>query len=86
MSLSALYGKPKAKKTTVVNLGKGKSFKVRKGLLHKHLGIAPGTKIPLARLHAALKSKNADIRHEAASAIGLEHMSHSKAKCQHCKA
>ena len=77
--MEALMGKPKrAKKVTKVDLGKKGSFKIRKGLLHKHLGIAPGTKIPFARLKEALKSKNPDIRHEAASAIGLEAMAKGK--------
>lgn len=70
----ALSGKKKKQKTTVVDLGDKASFKVHKGLLHKHLSIAPGTKIPTARLREALKSKDPAIRHEAASAIGLEHM------------
>jgi hypothetical protein len=73
IQMGALGGKPKKVKVTVVDLGKTK-FKVRKGLLHKHLGIAPGTKIPMARLREALKSKDPAIRHEAASAIGLENM------------
>jgi hypothetical protein len=77
--LEALMGKPKkVKKVTKVDLGKRGSFKIRKGLLHKHLGIAPGTKIPFARLKEALKSKDSAIRHEAASAIGLEAMSRKK--------
>jgi hypothetical protein len=72
--MEALMGRPKKVKKTKVDLGKNGSFTVRKGLLHEHLGIAPGTKIPKARLREALKSKDSAIRHEAASAIGLEHM------------
>jgi hypothetical protein len=72
--LEALMGKPKKKKVTVIEVGKGKSFKVRKGLLHRHLNIPAGQKIPQEKLRAARKSKNTDIRHEAASALGLEGM------------
>lgn len=71
--MDALYGPKRKTRVRVVDLGK-KSFKVRKGLLHKHLGIPEGTKIPEARLREALKSKDADIRHEAASALGLRAM------------
>lgn len=79
---SILEGKKpgRAKKVVTVDMGKKGDFKVRKGLLHKHLGIAPGTKIPQERLREALHSKDADVRHEAASAIGLEHMAKGKKK------
>jgi hypothetical protein len=71
-----LSGKKPArkKKVAVVDLGKKGSFKIHKGLLHKHLGIPEGEKIPQERLREALHSKNPDIRDEARSAIGLEHM------------
>ena len=35
------------------------------GKLHRELGIAVGKKIPIARLNAAAKSKNPEIRRDA---------------------
>lgn len=66
--------KKPAKKVTVVNLGTKGNFKIHPGLLHKHLGIPEGQKIPEDRLREALNSKNADIRNEARSAMGLKAM------------
>lgn len=64
-----------AKKVTTVSLGKKGSFKVHKGALHAALGIPQSEKIGQARIDKALHSKNPTIRHEAASAKGLTHMS-----------
>jgi hypothetical protein len=69
-----LSGKqPKVKKTTV-DLGAKGSFKVKKGALHRALGIPESQKIGQARIKAALKSKNPETRKEASSAEGLTHM------------
>jgi hypothetical protein len=77
MDSSILSGKKKpSKKTAVVNLGSKGSFKIRKGALHRKLGIAEGTKIPEARLNAALHSKDPETRRMAASAKGLKAMHH----------
>jgi len=67
----------KSKKISTVNLGKKKgSFKVHKGKLHRALGLPEDKPIPKARLHAALKSKDPEIRAMARSAFGLEGMKH----------
>ena len=63
-----------AKKTETVSLGKKGSFKVRKGALHRALGVPEGQKLGQARIKAALHSKNPQTRREAASAEGLTHM------------
>lgn len=63
-----------AKKTETVSLGKKGSFKVRKGALHRALGVPEGQKLGQARIKAALHSKNPETRREAASAEGLTHM------------
>ena len=39
--------------------------KSRRGLLHKKLGVAQGSKIPAGKLAEALNSKSADLRREA---------------------
>lgn len=72
--LNALMGKPKKVKVTVVQVGRGKSFDIHKGKLHKALGLDPKKPIPQAKLDAALKSKDPEIRRMAASAKGLEGM------------
>lgn len=71
--LNALMGKPRKVKVTVVQV-KGKSFDIHKGKLHKALGLDPKKPIPQAKLDAALKSKDPEIRRMAASAKGLEGM------------
>ena len=74
LDTSILAGKKaKAKKVTVVDLGK-KSFSLHKGALHRALGIPEGQTIPPARLAAALKDKRPEVRRMAASAKGLEGM------------
>jgi hypothetical protein len=70
--------KPKAKKTVTVDLGKKGSFPVKKGKLHRALGIPEGQKIGQARIRKALKSSDPATRREAASAEGLTHMKGSK--------
>jgi len=63
-----------AKKTQTVSLGKKGSFKVKKGALHRALGVPQDEKIGQARIKTALHSKNPQTRREAASAEGLTHM------------
>jgi hypothetical protein len=65
-----------AKKSKVekVDLGKKGSFNVRKGALHRALGIPESEKIGQARIKAAEHSKNPETRREAISAAGLTHM------------
>lgn len=64
-------GKSKVEK---VNLGKKGSFRVRKGALHRALGIPAGRKIGEARIKAAEHSTNPETRREADSAAGLTAM------------
>lgn len=63
-------------KVQTVKLGKKGSFKIRKGALHRALGVPEGEKIGQTRIRAALKSKNPETRKEARSAEGLTHMKH----------
>lgn len=63
-------------KTHTVKLGKKGSFKVRKGALHRALGVPEGQKLGQARITKALHSKNPQTRREAASAKGLTAMHH----------
>ena len=51
-----------------------------KGLLHKHLGIPEGEKIPADKLHAALNSSDPKIRHEAQFAANMKGLKHKKKK------
>jgi len=57
-----------------VNLGSKGSFTVRKGRLHKALGIPEDQTIPESRLNSALHSTNPSVRRMAASAKGLKAM------------
>jgi hypothetical protein len=66
---------PKSKVQTV-SLGKKGKFKVRKGALHRALGIPEGEKIGQARISSALHSSKPSVRRMAASAKGLTHMGH----------
>ena len=70
----AMGVKKPAKKVTVIDLGKKGKFSLRPGLLHKHLGIPAGEKIPEERLREALNAKDSEVRKEARSALGLEAM------------
>lgn len=74
MSMKAILSGEKPKKTTTVDLGKKGSFKLKKGALHKKLGIPAGEKIGQARIKKALKSSDPATRREAAAAEGLTHM------------
>lgn len=64
----------KKSKVETVSLGKKGSFKVRKGALHRALGIAEDQKIGQERIREALHSKNPETRKMARSAEGLTHM------------
>jgi hypothetical protein len=64
----------KKSKVETVKLGKKGSFKVRKGALHRALGIAEDKTIGQERIKSALHSKNPEVRRMAASAEGLTHM------------
>lgn len=44
-----------------------------KGLLHKHLGIPAGKKIPLGVLMVAKKSSSPTVRKEATFAVNFNH-------------
>lgn len=59
-----------------VDLGEKGSFNVRKGALHRALGISQDKKIPASALAKALNSRNPRIRRMAASAKGLKAMHH----------
>lgn len=49
-----------------------------KGLLHKHLGIPEGEKIPDEKLHHAMRSKDETIRKEAELAMTMRGFKHKK--------
>lgn len=68
--MATLYRKKK------VDLGKAGSFDVRKGALHRALGIPQDEKIGEARIERAENSSNPEIAREARSAEGLTHMRH----------
>lgn len=59
-----------------VDLGKKGSFSVRKGALHRALGVPEGENIPAGKLAAASHSKNPKVRRMAASAKGFKAMQH----------
>lgn len=65
--------KKKMKKQTV-SLGKKGSFKVRKGALHRALGVPEGEKIPASKMSS--KGKSPKVRRMIASAKGLKAMHH----------
>jgi hypothetical protein len=65
-------------KVEKVDLGKKGTFKIRRGALHRALGIPQDEKIGEARIEAAMHSKNPEIRKEARSAKGLAAMHHGK--------
>jgi hypothetical protein len=67
-------------KTTTVSLGKKGSFKVRKGALHRALGVPEGEKLGAGRIKSALHSKKPEVRRMARSAEGLTHMHHGGKK------
>jgi hypothetical protein len=77
-SKAMLSGEKKPRKTQVVDLGKKGSFKVRKGALHRALGVPEGEKLGQDRIRKALKSRNPEIRRMARSAKGLTHMKRGK--------
>lgn len=61
------------KKTQKVNLGKKGSFKVRKGALHKALGVAEDKKIPASKMEGHHSGK---LGRMIASAKGFAAMRH----------
>lgn len=63
-----------------VNLGKKGSFKVKKGALHKDLGVAQGKKLSSGDIERGLHSSSAKTRRRAASAKGLKAMAKKKRK------
>lgn len=65
-------------KTEKVSLGKKGSFSVKKGALHRALGVPQGEKIGQTRIKSALGSKSPATRRMAASAEGLTHMGGKK--------
>lgn len=65
----------KVKKQTV-SLGKKGSFKVRKGALHRALGVPEGEKIPASKMSP--KGKSPKVRRMIASAKGLKAMGKKK--------
>ncbi len=64
--------------TENVDLGKKGSFDVKKGALHRMLGISEDKKIPESRLQSAEHSSNPKLRRRAISAEGFKHMHHGK--------
>lgn len=66
--------KKKATKVQTVDLGKKGSFKVKKGALHKALGVPESEPLGQSRIEAALKSKSPEVRQMARAAEGLTHM------------
>jgi hypothetical protein len=60
-----------------VDLGHKGSFSVRKGALHKALGIPTDEKIGQERIEAAMHSSKPSVRAMAKSAKGLTHMGHA---------
>lgn len=67
------YGFDPPKRQTV-DLGKKGSFTIRKGALHRALGVPEDETIPASKLAAASHSKSASVRRMAASAKGLKAM------------
>jgi hypothetical protein len=61
-------------KTQQVDLGEKGSFSVRKGALHRALGIPEDEKIGQKRIDSAMHSNKPSIRDMARSAKGLTHM------------
>lgn len=57
-----------------VNLGKKGKFKVRKGALHRALGVPEGKKLSASEMARASHSSNPKVRRMAASAKGLKAM------------
>lgn len=70
--LSKPAEKPK-NKVEKVDLGEAGSFKVRKGALHKALGIPKGKKIPASKL-TPKPGDSAHLKHMKASAKGFDAM------------
>ena len=66
--------------TQTVNLGKKGSFTVKKGALHKDLGIAQGKKLKSADIERGLNSSNPKTRRRAASAKGFRAMAKARKK------
>jgi len=66
-----------AKKTQTVSLGKKGSFKVRKGALHRALGVPEGEKIPESKMEGHHSGK---VGRMIASAKGLKAMHHGGSK------
>ena len=50
--------------------------KSHRGLLHKDLGVPQGSRIPVGRIKAALKSKSAAIRKRAQFALNARKWNH----------
>lgn len=61
-------------KTQTVRLGKKGSFKIKKGALHKDLGVGQGKKLTESDISRGLSSSNPKTRRRAASAKGLRAM------------
>lgn len=68
----------KKSKTETVSLGKKGNFKVKKGALHKALGVPEGEKLGQARIDKAEHSSKPSVRRMAASAKGLTAMGGKK--------
>lgn len=52
----------------------------RKGLLHRKLGVAQGSKIPASKLEAAKHSKSPSIRKEANFALNARSFHHGSGR------
>jgi len=64
--------------TQTVNLGKKGSFPVKKGALHKDLGVAQGKKLTGSDIERGLNSSNPKTRRRAASAKGFRAMAKAR--------
>lgn len=67
-------------KTQTVNLGSKGSFKLKKGALHKDLGVSAGKKLSESDIQRGLHSSNPKTRRRAASAKGLRAMAKKRRK------
>lgn len=66
--------------TQTVDLGSKGSFKVKKGALHKDLGVSAGKKLTESDINRGLNSSNPKTRRRAASAKGFRAMAKARRK------
>lgn len=66
--------------TQTVDLGSKGSFKVKKGALHKDLGVSAGKKLTESDINRGLNSSDPKTRRRAASAKGFRAMARNRKK------